>query len=94
MSGYDLHPEAFTGIDEIAVYIGQDSPKVRDYLIAYAPDEKPLWVIAVMHGPPRDGRDFERARGIVPCVNAGRKFLTGFLRADAKCLPASSERRL
>jgi len=24
--------------------------KVRDYLIAYAPDEKPLWVIAIMHG--------------------------------------------
>ena len=23
---------------------------VRDYLIAYAPDEKPLWVIAVIHG--------------------------------------------
>ena len=23
---------------------------VRDYLICYAPDEKPLWVIAVMHG--------------------------------------------
>jgi toxin ParE1/3/4 len=23
---------------------------VRDYLIAYAPDEKPLWVLAVMHG--------------------------------------------
>jgi len=23
---------------------------VRDYLIAYAHDEKPLWVIAVMHG--------------------------------------------
>jgi|ERR1700733_6612780 plasmid stabilization system protein ParE len=23
---------------------------VYDYLIAYAPDEKPLWVIAVMHG--------------------------------------------
>lgn len=23
---------------------------VRGYLIAYAPDEKPLWVIAVMHG--------------------------------------------
>jgi toxin ParE1/3/4 len=22
---------------------------VREYLIAYAPDEKPLWVIAVMH---------------------------------------------
>jgi plasmid stabilization system protein ParE len=24
--------------------------RVHDYLIAYAPDEKPLWVIAVMHG--------------------------------------------
>ena len=24
--------------------------RVRDYLIAYAPDEKPLWVIAVIHG--------------------------------------------
>jgi plasmid stabilization system protein ParE len=23
---------------------------VREYLIAYAPDERPLWVIAVMHG--------------------------------------------
>jgi plasmid stabilization system protein ParE len=23
---------------------------VRKYLIAYAPDEKPLWVVAVMHG--------------------------------------------
>ena len=24
--------------------------RVREYLIAYAPDEKPLWVVAVMHG--------------------------------------------
>jgi antitoxin ParD1/3/4 len=24
--------------------------RVRDYLIAYAPDERPLWVIAVIHG--------------------------------------------
>jgi len=23
---------------------------VRDYLVAYAPDERPLWVVAVMHG--------------------------------------------
>jgi plasmid stabilization system protein ParE len=23
---------------------------MREYLIAYAPDEKPLWVVAVMHG--------------------------------------------
>jgi len=22
----------------------------RDYLIAYAPEEKPLWVVAVIHG--------------------------------------------
>ena len=22
----------------------------REYLIAYAPEEKPLWVVAVMHG--------------------------------------------
>lgn len=88
MNGYELHPEAFTDIDEIAVYIGQDSLetahrivdeihraienlvpfphtghrrpdltnrplrfiRLRDYLIAYAPDEKPLWVVAVMHG--------------------------------------------
>ena len=88
MSAYALHPEAFDDIDEIAIYIGQDSVeaahrvvdeiyryiqelvsfphqghrrtdltsrplrfiRVRDYLIAYAPDETPLWVIAVMHG--------------------------------------------
>jgi len=24
----------------------------REYLIAYAPDETPLWVVAVMHGRP------------------------------------------
>ena len=24
--------------------------RVYDYLIAFAPDEKPLWVVAVMHG--------------------------------------------
>ena len=23
---------------------------VRDYLIAYAPEEEPLWIVAVMHG--------------------------------------------
>ena len=23
---------------------------VREYLIAYAPDEEPLWIVAVMHG--------------------------------------------
>jgi antitoxin ParD1/3/4/toxin ParE1/3/4 len=88
MDDYALHPEAFSDIDEIAAYIGQNSHdaahrvvdeiyqaiqgvvasphsghrrtdltnrplrfiRIRDYLIAYAPDEKPLWVIAVMHG--------------------------------------------
>lgn len=89
MSGYALHPEAFTDIDEIWGYIAGDnvdaadrviadifaalrtlvaSPHighrrpdltarplrfhvVRDeYLIAYAPDESPLWVVAVLHG--------------------------------------------
>ena len=24
--------------------------RVRDYLIAYAPEEQPLWIIAVIHG--------------------------------------------
>ena len=24
--------------------------RIYDYLIAYAPDEKPLWIIAVLHG--------------------------------------------
>jgi plasmid stabilization system protein ParE len=24
--------------------------RVRDYLIAYAPEQRPLWVVAVMHG--------------------------------------------
>jgi toxin ParE1/3/4 len=25
--------------------------RVREYLIAYAPAQKPLWIVAVMHGP-------------------------------------------
>ena len=24
--------------------------RVRDYLIAYAPDERPLWIVAILHG--------------------------------------------
>jgi plasmid stabilization system protein ParE len=38
---------------------------VREYLIAYAPDEKPLWVIAVMHGrrDPRAMAAILRGRG-------------------------------
>ena len=38
---------------------------VREYLIAYAPDEKPLWVVAVMHGrrSPRVMAAILRGRG-------------------------------
>jgi hypothetical protein len=25
-------------------------PTAQNYLIAYAPDKKPLWVVAIMHG--------------------------------------------
>src|SRR6266487_4384794 len=87
-SGYALHPEAYTDLDDIRDYIAQDNLDAADrviteifntiralvpfphqghkrpdltsrplrftlvgeYLIAYAPDEKPLWVVAVMHG--------------------------------------------
>jgi len=61
MAAFKLHPAAARDITEIWEYIAQDSPlaarraalrfiRVRNYLIAYAPDEKPLWVVAVMHG--------------------------------------------
>jgi len=88
MSGYQLHPEAYTDLDAIREYIAEDNPaaaarvitdifdairalvpfpsqghtridltsrplrfwRVRDYLIAYAYQERPLWVIAVLHG--------------------------------------------
>jgi len=30
--------------------------RVRDHLIAYAPDERPLWVVAVIHGGHRSPR--------------------------------------
>ena len=112
MTGYDLHPEAFDDIDEIAAYIGQDSPaaahrvvdeiyhalenlvhfpqtghrrtdltsrplrfiRVRDYLIAYAPDEKPLWVIAVMHG--------HRNPRVMAAILRGREQDPGFFAAQ------------
>jgi hypothetical protein len=31
--GYDLHPEAFTEIDEIAIYIGQDSREAAHRIV-------------------------------------------------------------
>jgi len=38
---------------------------VREYLVAYAPDEKPLWVVAVIHGrrSPRLMASILRSRG-------------------------------
>jgi plasmid stabilization system protein ParE len=88
MSGFVLHPQAYTDIEEIWEYIAADSldaadrvreeiyeaiqslvpfpyighsrpdlttkplrfRSVRDYVIAYTPDENPLIVIAVLHG--------------------------------------------
>jgi toxin ParE1/3/4 len=88
MSGFVLHPDALTDLNEIWEYIAADDPgaadrileeiheaihalvpfpqvghsrteltsrplrfhPVRDFLIAYAPDEKPLLVLAVLHG--------------------------------------------
>ena len=88
MSGFVLHPQAYSDLEEIwehiaadnleaadgvleeiykAIqslvpfpYIGHNLPDltarplrfqyVRDYVIAYAPDEKPLAVVAVLHG--------------------------------------------
>ena len=88
MTGYALHPEAFTDLDDIRQYIAEDSPEaadrliteifdgiralvpfpdqgyrrpnlttrplrfklVREYVIAFAPEKKPLWVVALFHG--------------------------------------------
>jgi plasmid stabilization system protein ParE len=88
MSGFVLHPQAYTDLEEIWEYVAADSldaadgvreeiyqaiqslvpfpyighprpdltvgplrfQSVGDYVIAYAPDEKPLAVIAVIHG--------------------------------------------
>jgi plasmid stabilization system protein ParE len=88
MNGFELHPEAFGDLDEIAAYFRDSSPGiasrlvgeffaafellvqfphsgflrpelsgrplrfklVRDYLIAYAPEAEPLWIVAIVHG--------------------------------------------
>jgi toxin ParE1/3/4 len=88
MSGFVLHPEAYTDLEEISEHIADDDlqaadrvleeiykaiqslvpfpyighsrtdltarplrfQSVRDYVIAYAPAEKPLAVVAVLHG--------------------------------------------
>ncbi|MFI5094371.1 MAG: type II toxin-antitoxin system RelE/ParE family toxin [Candidatus Acidiferrales bacterium] len=103
MSGFVLHPEALTDLDEIWEFIAADNPAaadrvleeiheamqalvsfpqlghdrsdltsrplrfhcVRDFLIAYAPAEKPLLVLAILHGRrnPRVLAAFLRTRG-------------------------------
>ena len=88
MSGFVLHPQAYTDLEEVWEYVAADNldaadrvreeiyeaiqslvpfphighsrpdltarplrfQSVRDYVIAYAPDEKPLAVVAVLHG--------------------------------------------
>lgn len=88
MSGFQLHPGAYTDLDDLWEFIAEESIdaadrvrdkiydaiqalvpfphqghrrtdltsrplrfwRVHDYLIAYAPDEHPLWVVAVIHG--------------------------------------------
>ena len=65
MSGYALHPEAYNDLDDIRAVVpfphsGYRRPNlssrplsfklVREYVIDYAPDKRPLWVIAVFHG--------------------------------------------
>ena len=87
MSGFVLHPQAYTDLEELWEYIAADSldaadrvreeiydairslvafphaghsrpdftaeplrfQSLRDYVIAYAPDKKPLAIIAVLH---------------------------------------------
>jgi len=103
MSGFVLHPEAYTDLEEIWDYIAADSldaadqvreeiyeaiqslipfphighhrpdltarplrfQSVRDFVIAYAPDEKPLAVIAVLHG--------RRSPRVIAAILGGRK---------------------
>ncbi len=55
MTGYALHPPSASFPDQ-----GYRLPNltsrplrfklVREYVIAYAPEKKPLWVVAVFHG--------------------------------------------
>lgn len=62
MTGYEFHPEAEVDLNQIWEYIAEDNRRsdltsrplrftnAGNYLIAYAPDKKPLWIIAIMHG--------------------------------------------
>ena len=60
--GFTLHPGAAQDITDIWEFVLEDNPlaarrvredildAVRNCIIAYAPDEKPLVVLAVLHG--------------------------------------------
>ena len=65
MTACDFHPEARADLDAIQALVPLPREghrrldltarplrfiRVREYPIAYAADEKPLWVVAVMHG--------------------------------------------
>src|SRR5579864_242156 len=103
MSGFVLHPEAYTDLEEIWEFVAADNldaadrvreeiyqtiqslipfphighhrpdltarplrfQSVRDFVIAYAPDEKPLAVIAVLHG--------RRSPRVIAAILGGRK---------------------
>ena len=56
--------------------------RVYDYLVAYAPDEEPLWVIAVMHG--------HRKPRVIAAIRRGRQSSitqgTGTLRHECRAL--------
>ncbi len=55
MTGYNFHPEVENDFAEIWDFIAEDSPNAADRVIAdmdfrvYAPDERPLSIVAVIH---------------------------------------------
>jgi plasmid stabilization system protein ParE len=72
-----LIAEILTAIDALTLFpgLGHRRPDitsrplrfllVREYLIAYAPEESPLWVVAVMHG--------RRSRRVMAAILKGRE---------------------
>jgi hypothetical protein len=83
MIGYEFHPEAEIDLEPKRLKLPSTQghrrldltrrplrfTNVRDNLIAYAPDKKPLWVVAVMHG--------KRGARVVAAVSLGPR--VGFI---------------